>query len=147
MTSPVESAIVALQAALEADPGVSALISSFGRRMEHWSVVGSQPALFIRHMSNEYKYEHDTLPRITVNCEIWVYERSGADPDAISDTQLNAIEDAISTLLSTNDEGGRYTLGGTVYWCRLEGKAEFKPGDMDQQGLMLLPVSILLLPS
>jgi hypothetical protein len=146
MTSRVETAILALQSALENDATISGLIQSFARRMEHWSVVGSQPALFIRHISNEYKYEHDTLQRMTVNCEIWLYERSGADPDAISDTQLNNIEEAINSLLSTDDEGGRYTLGGAVYWCRLEGKAEFKPGDMDQQGLMLLPVSMMLLP-
>ncbi len=142
----IEPYIVALQTALSADPTLSSLITSFGRRLKWWDEVQEQPALFVRHVHNEYKYDHDNLLNMSVDCEIWIYVKGGANPDAVPDTVLNQFEQAVRSIFAVDEGDGRYTLGGLVYWCRLEGRADFKPGDTDPQSVVVLPVKLLLWP-
>ena len=39
---------------------------------------------------------------------------------------------------------GRCTLGGTAYRCAIDGKPLKDPGDLDGDGLLLVPITIVL---
>ena len=39
---------------------------------------------------------------------------------------------------------GRLTLGGTAYRCGIDGKPLKDPGDLDGDGLLVVPITIVL---
>jgi hypothetical protein len=142
MTTDVEPFIAALFTALQSDAVLAGQVKTFGRRLKWWQETAEQPALFLRHVADEDQYDHDTLGRTTVECEIWVYAKTG--PDDVPDTTLNAVVAAVRNVLAQDDGDGSFTLGGLVYWCRIEGKSQYDPGDADQQGKAIIPVRMLV---
>lgn len=116
-----------------------------GRRVKHWNQVAAQPALFIRHTGDDDVWMGEGLCETYIELEVWIYAKTGQDPDAVPDTGLNYLARAIRVALQPDDgEGGEFTMGGAVYRCRIEGRSEFDPGDQDSQGKALIPIKILL---
>jgi len=116
-----------------------------GRRMQHWTQVSAQPALFLRRVGViDEGAEPFTIT--TLECEAWVYCNAGKDPDVAPDSALTILEQLIRQALAPTlgDEDGRCTLGGLVYWARIEGKGEISPGDQDGQALAVIPIRITL---
>ena len=69
------------------------------------------------------------------------------DPEAIGAAQLNDIMDALDVALAPAGADltlGRCTLGGAAYRCAIDGKPLKDPGDLDGDGLLLVPISIVL---
>jgi hypothetical protein len=113
-----------------------------GRRVKHWQQVPDQPALFLRRTGTLDEYDGD-LPIVTIEGEIWIYSKAGEDPAAAPDVALSNLDRRARDSLEADDDM-RCTLGGLVYWCRIEGRSDYSPGDQSGQGISRIPVRITL---
>lgn len=116
------------------------------RRMKLWSDVPAvdQPALFVAEHGETVAYGGENLPSKTIlNVDLFIYSAAGRDPDSVPARDLNIALDALSAALAPEPVSGRQTLGGLVHHCRIEGRIVKDPGDLDGQGLALVPVRIM----
>lgn len=118
-----------------------------GRRVEHWNDVTAQPAMFLRRtgVSDEADQASEFVIT-TLDCEVWIYANAGKDPKATPDVMLANLEQLVRQSFAPDGEYGvpRFTLGGLVYWCRIEGKSDISPGDQGPQAIARIPVRITL---
>jgi len=120
--------------------------ASLSRRVRLWSDVAlaDQPALFLAEHGETIAYASETAPgKSILNVDLIVYVAGARDPGAAGASDLNVALDAIFAALAPDPATGRQTLDGLVHRCRIEGKIVKDPGDLDGQGLALLPVRIL----
>lgn len=116
---------------------------TFGRRLIPWQQVSAQPALFLREPDQELEYQNIILQVQTIKAEVWIYSKAGQDPNIAPITALNNLLDAVQAAFAPDDPAsGRFTLGGLVHWCRLQGKVEKEPGDLDGQAIAVAEVLI-----
>ena len=113
-----------------------------GRRVKHWSQVSEQPALFLRR-TGALDHYNGSMPITTMDCEIWIYCNAGQNPDIAPDEVLTTLENQVRASLAPDDQM-RFTIGGLVYWCRIEGKSNISPGDQGPQAIARLPIRITL---
>lgn len=122
---------------------LSTTFPTIGRRVQFWSDVSEQPALFIRHNAAEDEWQQQ-LSRVTVELEAWIYTKT-ISPDDVPDTNLNAAVLAFRNALAPdNVMTHTFTIGGLAYWCRVEGRSEYYPGDIAGQAVAIVPVKIIL---
>jgi hypothetical protein len=120
--------------------------ATLSRRLKLWSDVASadQPALFVAEHSETTAFASETLPgKTTLNVDLFIYISAGHDPRSIPARDLNLALDALTAALAAPPGSDRQTLGGLVYHCRIEGRIVKDPGDLDGQGLALVPIKIL----
>lgn len=116
-----------------------------GRRLLMWSDEYPQPALFMRHTADDDQSALDPLQRDSIELELWIYSKAGADPAAQPDVELNRLVKMIRDALAPDDDDRQvFTLGGTVWACGIQGRSERDPGDMDNQSKAVLPIKIIL---
>jgi len=114
-----------------------------GRRIKFWSDVAAQPALFLRGMDEDLEYQNIIQQAQTIRAEVWVYANAGSDPDAVPESLLNNILDALQAAFAPDDPmQQRFTLGGLVFWCRIAGRLDKLTGDIDSQAIAVVPVEI-----
>jgi hypothetical protein len=114
-----------------------------GRRVIPWGQVSSQPALFLGDSNEDTQYPSSILQALDIEAKILIYSNAGQNPNAVPSTALNNLLDAIYSVFTPDAPGtGRFTLGGLVHWCRIEGETLKDPGDTDGQAIALLPVRI-----
>ncbi|ACB94290.1 hypothetical protein [Beijerinckia indica] len=117
------------------------------RRLKLWADVplSQRPALFLFDGGQDrYTYNNSINLKRTINVKLFVYTNSKENTGSI---ELNEIMDAIDNALAPKDgdlQLGRNTLGGCAYHCRIEGDVVKDPGDLDGEGLLIIPVQILL---
>jgi len=75
--------------------------------------------------------------------DLLIYISAGQDPQNIPARDLNLALDALVEALAPSPGSERQTLGGLVYHCRIEGRIVKDPGDLDGQGLAIVPLKIL----
>lgn len=122
----------------------SGAYKTIGRRLELWTKVAEQPALFLRHVGDSYPPRPTGLPPKTeMDCEAWIYSKAGANKDIAPETALNALLDGLETALLP-DPFPTQTLGGLVHHCWIEGRVEIHPGDLDAQAIAVVPIRILV---
>jgi hypothetical protein len=118
------------------------------RKLKLWgdTLVGDRPAIFM-HQLDEDSVTMDgnigtpNLVTLHVNFFIYTAARSAPVPAAI----LNPLLDAIETVLKPdNTMLNKQTLGGLVDNCWISGKTFFDAGDLDGDGLAIVPVSIFV---
>jgi len=64
---------------------------TIGRRLVLWTKVAEQPALFLRHVSDEVVPRPTGMPpKIVIECEVWLYANAGANPDISPEIAINA---------------------------------------------------------
>jgi hypothetical protein len=144
--TPRESAIGALMNIV-----ANAYNWKFGpaRRLKLWSDVpaASRPACFLFEGGQEtYSWSGNAIPKRVIEVKLFVY-LNAKDPSVAGSALLNSVMDAFDTAftLSGGDVvSGRNTLGGTVYNCRIDGKALKDPGDLDGDALLIVPVKLIL---
>lgn len=78
-----------------------------------------------------------------------VYHRASDTPGVIPSVFTNQIIDAIEIALrpKPRDPGfldKRNTLSGLVYHCFIQGRVFKDPGDIDKQGLIVVPIKLLV---
>lgn len=143
MQTDFEPVMEALFAALQAQLGAS--FPTMSRRTKLWTDQAEQPALYLRRIGTTDEYKGHQLSQTTLECELWIYSKAGADPNAIPDATLATLDTAVRAALAPDEpDEQRYTIGGLVYWCRIEGRSHYSPGDLGGQGISMLPVRITL---
>jgi len=114
------------------------------RRLKVWTDVPEQPACFLTAHAEDDNYSSELTPGMTtISAELYVYFKT-SDPSAVPATDLNSILDGIDVVLKPSPFTGKQTLGGLVTHCRRFGKVLIDPGDLDGQGLALIPVQIFV---
>ena len=139
MTTDYEAVMAALLSR------ISSAVPSFitvGRRVKHWTQVPDQPALFLRRVGM-LDHHNGSMPTMTMECELWICCNAGENPDVIPDAVLTGLEREVRAALAPDDQN-RFTIGGLVYWCRIEGKSDISPGDQGPQAIARIPVRITL---
>lgn len=114
-----------------------------GNRLRLWADVApdQQPAAFVVTHRETNEYRGLGLYRRRLDLQIWCYSRSDSAPGAPDlDTMMEAFEQAFNTV--DNPSTGCNTLGGLVYWVRIEGKVFKDPGDIDNQTMLLVPLVV-----
>ncbi len=102
------------------------------------------PALFLRCLDEEYQWQ-ESLQVLVLKPEICIVSKAGADPDAVPETALNTYMDAIDAAFKADDmQRQRFTLGGLVFWCRLNGKVEKATGDLGPQSQVWADIEIIV---
>jgi len=117
-----------------------------GRRLKMWTQVPQQPALFLRSDDEQSEWsEGIVLEQLTIRAEAYLYSNAGSNPDAVPETMLNNLLDALDTALEPdNPLTHQFTLGGLVAWCRKVGRTEKDTGDLDGQAIAQVHLEILV---
>ena len=139
-----EEAIAALLARVAASYPWAAPPS---RRLKLWSDVPPvmRPACFLFEGGVEtYENAAGAVPKRSLAVKLFVYAH---DPARIGAAALNAVMDALDDALAPAGVDvalGRNTLAGNAYRCAIEGRPMKDPGDLDGDGLLVVPITIVL---
>lgn len=122
--------------------------ATVSRRLKLWSDVpkSQRPALFVAEHREQPIYQSEALPiKTTMNVDLFVYIDS-SDQNTIPAVALNIMLDAIDAALKPAPaDTNRQTLGGLVSHCRIDGQVLKDPGDLDGDGLLWVPLKLLVL--
>lgn len=118
------------------------------RRIRLFSDVDKDQQPWLGQAEHDAEYAQvSSLPYKRTFPAEWVIYVATNEDDPAPTTQLNTILQAIEDALApkVNDIGypKRNTLGGLVYHCYIDGKLLKDPGDIDNQGMMIVPIRIL----
>ena len=120
-------------------------LKTTSRRLKLWGDVpkSERPALFLTEQKdNVQRVGERMLPKVTMNAMIFIY--TDADASEIPITQINDLIDAIETALKPRFPYEEQTLGGLVSHCWIDGDITKDPGDLDGEGLAMIPINILI---
>jgi hypothetical protein len=108
--------------------------------------IADFPALFLVSTASHFppREARQLPPKRTLDTQIWVYTDVGKDPNAIPETALNTLLDAIEAALAPGVMSGVQTLGGLVSHAWIEGEIEQFPGVLDGVALAIIPVRVLV---
>ena len=130
--------------------GVTTWKSTVSNRLRLWAdvAVDQQPAAFLVTHREMDEYRGLGLLRRRLELGVWCYSQSGqpgadqpgAQPDL--DVMMEAFEQQFGANAADNFSTNQLTLGGLVYWCRIEGRVFKDPGDLDGQTLMIVPIVV-----
>jgi hypothetical protein len=103
-----------------------------------------QPYICLAEHGEEYLPTKRGMPPILkITATIVMYLRTVDGTTPLAPT-LNGIMDTLDTFFMADNIDGCFTLGGLVERCWIEGKVFKDPGDLDNQGMITVPVSILV---
>ena len=115
--------------------------NTVSNRLRLWADVSAdqQPAAFLVTHRERDEYRGLGLLRRRLELGIWCYARSDSETGA---WQLDRMMEAFEAAFIQPDDPSTNcnTLGGLVYWCRIEGQVFKDPGDIDNQALMIVPL-------
>ena len=117
--------------------------NTVSNRLRLWGDVSAdqQPAAFLVTHREMDDYRGLGLLRRRLELGIWCYSRSDSDIGGPQlDTMMEAFEAAF--IKPDNFSTNSNTLGGLVYWVRIEGKVFKDPGDIDNQTLLIVPLVV-----
>lgn len=145
----IYTALYALGSVVEwGDPART--FSTISRRLAHWDDCPAQPGFYQVEHDDEFPVEKRGLPYSVILKAQWVvYQNTGKDPKAIPSTENNLIMDALQEALRARMEPGvqfadRLTLGGLVHDCHISGRVFKDAGNLDGQGVIVVPIDILV---
>lgn len=100
--------------------GGAPAIQTFSRRFMVASRIDLQPALIMMEMGEEYAMPgaRGTPNKVTLVAHAVLYTRDGADPNAVSATNLNRLIDSLDAVIGPRN-GLEHTLGELVHWVRI----------------------------
>jgi hypothetical protein len=123
----------------------TASFATTGRRLVLWSTLSpaQKPALFQYERDDEYTQGKNYLPIVTMNVDLYIYTCPGMDSGITPASMLNQLIDAVDAALAPSIVTRRQTLGGLVSHVWIDGKVMKDPGDLDGDGIAVIPVKIL----
>jgi hypothetical protein len=132
------------------DPSAPQGLLYTSRRVKLWDDLPAQPA--VCQAEHDETYQQATrMPFKRKFTASWIlYHKAGAvSPGSVPTITSNQMLDAVEALFSpTPDDPGfpdeRLTLGGLVHHCWIDGKVFKDPGDIDGQGLVIVPITMLV---
>lgn len=115
------------------------------RRLRLWGEVpsGEKPAIFMYERDDNYTNGKNYLQIVEMNVDLYIYIDAGKDQSIAPITALNPLVDAVDAALAPSRATGRQTLSGLVSNCYIDGKVMKDPGDLDGDGIAVIPVKIL----
>ncbi len=125
------------------------------RRMQILTDIASanKPALYLDEEFETHSRDKHPVPAVRhINYKVYIFTQAdqsiGSDPADVPVTQMNNIFDLIDPLqdgiLKPDDTlQNRQTLGGLVYDCYIEGVVNKIPGDLDNQGVITIPIRVI----
>lgn len=112
------------------------------RKLRLWDDISNKPAICQTSHAETITKDHRLPYKNLIEVEWWVYfDATMAIPDVFVEDALDALQEAIQV---GADPDGRQTLGGLVYDVWIEGQLLKVPGDIDKQGLLIVPLKILI---
>lgn len=121
------------------------------RRVRLFSDVGAeqQPACFQAEWATQESQRVNQPYKTILEVNWIVFQCVARDPEAVGASENNLILRGIRAALAPqpSDRGfldRRNTLGGLVYHCFITGKIFKDPGDLDSQGMMVVPIKVLV---
>jgi hypothetical protein len=123
----------------------SASFVTASRRLQLWGSLSAaeKPAIFQYERDDNYRNGNNYLPIVEMNVDLYIYTAPGMDSGVTPISVLNPLIDAIDAALAPNRVTRRQTLGGLVSHCYIDGKIMKDPGDLDGDGIAVIPVKIL----
>jgi hypothetical protein len=139
------------------EPILAALLTHIGatatsfktvsRRVTSWTGTDApeQPALMLRQIAADDIFSGEGLSRTLIECEMWIYQKASVEPTVAPGISLNAlVAEVRASFQPDNEENNEYTIGRLAYYCRIEGRTEYAPGDVGDQSIAIIPVKILI---
>ena len=121
------------------------------RRFQLWSKIDPslRPAAFLIESGEKYNPQSETLRRRELTFKLYIYISSQPTDDTTSTggMQFNDILDAIDSAIAPSGADllrGRNTLGNIVSHCFINGQILLDPGDLDGDGVAIVPISVLV---
>jgi hypothetical protein len=123
----------------------SASFITASRRLRLWTDVpaSERPAIFQYERDDTYTLGQQYTQRVEMNVDLYIYTAPGNDSGVIPISILNPLVDAVDAALKPSIVTRRQTLGGLVSHCYIDGKIMKDPGDIDGDGIAVIPVKIL----
>jgi hypothetical protein len=115
------------------------------RRARIWTNVtpAEQPAIFLVKVRETLDQTTWGAPRYRLAYLALCYLRADAAPNLIPEVEINKVLDAVDGVLLATPPGEKQTLGGIVENCWIEGDIMIDTGILDQQIVIVIPVSIV----
>lgn len=127
------------------DPIPAGKVRAVSRRLVTYDQCATKPAIFISEASEVYANRSENLTYVTIQPILFLYIDTGLDQNTIPATTLNNLLDAIDAALAPDDPTTlKCTLGGLVSHCYVSGEVPKVPGDLDGEGMAVLPINILV---
>jgi hypothetical protein len=141
MTASRESIMQALFALVSG----SASFVTASRRLKLWTDLSAagKPAIFQYERDDVYTNGKNYLPIVEMNVDLYIYTAPGMDSGITPISILNPLVDAVDAALAPSPVTRRQTLGGLVSHVWIDGKIMKDPGDIDGDGIAVIPVKIL----
>lgn len=121
------------------------------RRFVLWNKVDPalRPAAFLVESGERYNPQSETFRRRELTFKLYIYISAQPIDDTTSTggMQFNEILDAIDAALAPSGSDrlkGRNTLGNLVSHCFINGQVLLDPGDLDGDGVAVVPISVLV---
>lgn len=119
-----------------------------GRRLRMWTDMPPEhfPALFLTEWTEQRSYQGEGLPPgDIINYQVFVYcQTRDVAEGYVPTTQLNDLLEELDLALAPNVMTGRCDLGGLVSHAWIEGETLKFPGDLDGEGIAIIPVKVLV---
>jgi len=118
--------------------------ATVSRRLKHWSDVpkSERPAMFMVCHGETPTYRAENMPAyLKFSIKLFIYI-DGSDKSSVPDTDISVILDAVDAALKPGPGEQRLSLGGLVSHCRVDGDVLRDPGDMDDDGIIIVPISV-----
>ena len=141
----MQSREVIMQALFALVSGSAPFVTA-SRRLKLWTDVppGERPAIFQYERDDVYANGKNYLPIVEMNVDLYIYTAPGMDSGVTPISILNPLLDAVDAALKPSPSTpGKQTLGGLVSNCYIDGKVMKDPGDIDGDGIAVIPVKIL----
>jgi len=141
----VMDALMALLTAAMVGSGNPCKTSSRHFRLWGNTPKPERPALYLKQLKPQlYEANRDGVPpRRTMRVSCFVYTNCAQD-DPTPDKQLNDILDAFDAALAPSPLTQTQTLGNLVVNAKINGEVFMDTGDLDGDGLLVVPIDILL---
>jgi hypothetical protein len=122
-------------------------------RAPEQAAAPNAPGFYLLKPRETYRYSDDAERGLPPVRELLffalIYTDVGSNASAVPADVIDDLLDAVDQALapSPTDQitnGGRQTLGGLVYDCRIDGEVECAPGDLQGKGQTLVPIKVTL---
>lgn len=124
----------------------AANFTTISRRLKHWNDVApaNQPALFQAQKSEDALVSPGLNTKWRLRLDLYVYAHTGGDPSSSPGSVLNPLLDAVTAVFAPDNLAtNKCTLGGLVEHAWIEGTIETDEGYLGDQGVAIIPVSIV----
>lgn len=131
------------------DPSEPKQFKTMSRRVVLFNDCPAQPACYQAEHGDTVAQVADMPYRTILEAKWIVYQNVAQDPKALGAVENNLIIQGCYAALAPkpNDPGfhnRRNTLGGLVHHCFISGTLFKDPGDIDGQGMMVIPIKVLV---